>query len=139
MFFIFKILPDWFWWLLLIAGLSGYFLSHLPLLKPYAFILKIVGPSITAASIFILGMLYCDNTWKQAAAELQAKVVALQAQSEVINTTVKEKLVIKTQVIKTRGDNIIKYVDREVTKHDTSCVIPAEFVQAHNRAAEATK
>jgi hypothetical protein len=136
MFLIFKIIPDWFWCLLLIAGLSGYFLSHLPPLKPHAFILKIVGSITTAASIFIFGMLYCNNAWKQAAAELQTKVDIAQAQSQVVNTEIKEKVVVKTQLIKTRGADIIQYVDREVVKHDNSCVIPKEFIDAHNRAAE---
>jgi uncharacterized membrane protein len=139
MFFIFKIFPDWVWWFLLIAGLSGYFLSRLPPLKPYAFILKILGSTIVALSIFILGMLYCDNTWKAAAAELQSRVDAAEAQSQVVNTEIHEKFIVKTQVIKTRGADVIQYVDREVVKHDSGCTIPPEFVTAHNRAAEPTK
>jgi uncharacterized membrane protein len=139
MFLIFKIIPDWFWWLLLIAGLSGYFLSYLPLLKPHALILKIVGSITTAASIFIFGMLYCNNAWKQAAAELQTKVEIAEAQSQAVNTEIKEKVIVKTQLVKTRGADIIQYVDREVVKHDNSCVIPPEFISAHNRAAELPK
>jgi uncharacterized membrane protein len=139
MFLIFKIIPDWFWWLLLIAGLSGYFLSYLPLLKPYAFILKIVGSITTAASIFIFGMLYCDNAWKQTATELQTKVDVAEAQSQVVNSEIKEKVVVRTQLIKTRGADVIQYVDREVVKYDNSCVIPKEFIDAHNRAAEQPK
>lgn len=139
MFWIFKIIPDWFWWLLLIAGLSGYFLSYLKSLKPYAFILKIVGLTTIAASIFIIGMLYSDNAWKQAARELQAKVDIAEAQSQAVNNEIKEKVVVKTQLIKTRGTDVIQYVDREVVKYDNSCVIPPEFVSAHNRAAEPLK
>lgn len=139
MFFIFKIFPDWFWWLLLIAGLSGYFLSHLNLLKPYHLLLKIVGCTTVATSIFILGMLYCDNAWKLAAAELQAKVDIAEAQAQTTNTEIREKLVVKTQVVKTRGADIVKYIDREVVKGNQNCVITPEFVEAHNRAAEPPK
>jgi uncharacterized membrane protein len=136
MIFIFKIFPDWFWWLLLIAGLSGYFLSHLNLLKPYHLLLKIVGCTTVATSIFILGMLYCNNAWKSSAAELQAKVDIAEAQAKITNTEIREKLVVKTQVVKTRGADIVKYIDREVVKGNQNCVITTEFVQAHNRAAE---
>lgn len=139
MFFIFKIVPDWFWWLLLLAGLSGYFLSHLKLLKPYEYILKIASPVLVAATIFILGMLYCDNAWKAAAAELQAKVDLAEAQSKVVNTEVQEKVIYKTQVVRQRGADNIQYITREVVKHDANCTIPPEFVNAHNRAAEAPK
>lgn len=139
MFFIFKIFPDWFWWLLLIAGLSCYFLSHLNLLKPYQLLLKTIGGIGIAASIFILGMLYCDNAWKAAAAELQAKVDLAEAQSQIVNTEIREKLVVKTQIVKTRGADVIQYIDREVVRGNQGCTITPEFVQAHNRAAEPPK
>ena len=44
-----------------------------------------------------------------------------------------------SELVKTRGDDIIKYVDREITKYDQQCVIPKEFVKAHNDAAEPLK
>ena len=139
MFFIFKIFPTWIWYILPILGLLGILLSYLPQLKMYDFIFKIVGCTTIAVGIFLLGMLYCDNTWNQAAAELQAKVTEMQAKSQSLNQTIKEKVVVKTQVIKERGDDIVKYVDREVVKYDSTCVIPKEFVEAHNHAAEPPK
>ena len=51
----------------------------------------------------------------------------------------------KTQIVKTRGKDIVKYVDREIVKYDTKfakggmCEIPQEFIKAHNDAAEAVK
>ena len=51
----------------------------------------------------------------------------------------------KTQIIKTRGEDIVKYVDREVVKYDTKfapggeCEIPKEFIKALNDAAEPPK
>jgi hypothetical protein len=56
-----------------------------------------------------------------------------------------EKVVTKTQIIKTRGEDIVKYIDREIVKYDEKfakggvCEIPQEFIDAHNRAAEAPK
>ena len=139
MFLFFKILPDWIWWLLLLTGFSGFFASYLGLLKPYQLLLKIAGTITIAASIFILGMLYADNTWKQAAKELQAKVDIAEAKSKATNETIKTQVITKTQVIKTRGEDVVRYVDREVVKYDNTCVIPKEFIHAHNRAAEQLK
>ena len=54
-------------------------------------------------------------------------------------------MVNKVQIVKTRGEDIIKYVDKEIIKYDTKflpgeiCEIPNEFVEAHNRAAEVAK
>lgn len=139
MFFIFKIFPDWLWWLLLLAGISAFLLSYLSLLKPYQIILKNAGLVVVAAAIFILGMLYADNTWKAAAEELQRKVAELEVQSQQVNEVIKEKVLTKTQIVKVRGDDIVKYIDREVVKTDVGCNISSEFVQVHNRAAEQPK
>ena len=139
MFFIFKIMPDWIWWLIPVLGLSGFLLSYFPPLKPYDLILKTVGCTTIAIGIFILGMLYCNNAWNQAAKELQDKVAEIQIQSQANNEAIKEKVIVRTQTIKTRGDDVVKYVDREVVKFDSTCIIPKEFITAHNRAAEVPK
>ena len=139
MFWIFKIFPDWLWWLLFLTGISAFLLSYLSLLKPYQVILKNAGLAVVVAIIFIFGMLYADNTWKAAARELEAKIAVLETQSQQVNEVVKEKLVIKTQVIKQQGKTVVEYIDREVVKHDTACVIPKEFIKAHNSAAETPK
>jgi len=139
MFWILEIFPSWFWWLLLLAGFSGYFLSHLVPLKTYQLPIKIVGGVVVLAVIFIMGLLYANGVWQQAASDLQHKVEVAEAKSQVVNEIIKERVVTKTQVVKQRGENTVEYITREVVKHDASCVIPPEFVVAHNRAAEAPK
>ena len=136
MFWVLEIFPNWVWWVLLIAGLFSYFLSHLIPLKTYQLPIKIAGGTLVAAVIFILGLLYADGVWQQAAKELQAKVVAAEAKSQVVNEVIKERVVTKTQVVKQRGEATVEYITREVVKHNASCVIPPEFINAHNRAAE---
>lgn len=139
MFLIFKFLPDWLWLLTAAAPILGFFASRLPILKTYSLIIKIVSLVTLVSTIFILGMLYADNTWKAAAKELENKVAIAEAQAKVVNTTIETKVITKTQVVKIRGDDIIKYVDREVTKYDNTCIIPKEFITSHNRAAEQPK
>jgi uncharacterized membrane protein len=139
MFLIFKIFPTWFWWLLLASGLSAFLVSYLPQAKAYALVLKVLGLVVVSVSIFIFGLLCADNTWKAAAAELEAKVAVLAEQANTVNEVVKEKTITKVQLVKVRGQDVVQYVDREVVKYDNTCVIPAEFVTAHNRAVEAPK
>lgn len=139
MFLIFKVMPDWIWGLLLIAGFFSYFLSYLKILTAYSYVLKIFSYMSIPTIIFIFGMLYADSTWTQAAKELEAKVVVAEAKSVAANSAITQKTIVKTQVIKQRGEDIIQYVDREVTKYNNTCVIPKEFIITHNRAAEQTK
>lgn len=139
MFWIFKIFPDWIWLVVVILGFAGLLLSAVPQLKPYNFILKIFGLVTLVVGIFINGMLYADNCWKQAAADLQNKVTEAENKAAIVNTEIKERVINKLQIVKVRGDETIKYIDKEVIKYDTTCKIPAEFVEAHNRAAEQPK
>ena len=84
-------------------------------------------------------MLYVNNWWKDKAAQLQQQVAELAQKSAETNIVIEKKYITKTEVVKVRGDDIVKYVDREVVKYDTQCVIPQEFISAHNRAAEQPK
>jgi hypothetical protein len=139
MFWLLEIFPTWIWWLLLLCGLSGYFLSHIIPLTTYRLPIKISGLVVVAAVIFILGLLYADGVWQQAARELQQQVAVAEAKSQQVNTVVQERVVVKTQVVRERGAATVEYVVREVVKHDAGCTIPPEFVHAHNRAAEVPK
>ena len=84
-------------------------------------------------------MLYVNNWWKDKAALLEKQVAELAVKSSETNTIIEKKLITKTEIVRVRGDDIVKYVDREVVKYDTQCVIPKEFTEAHNRAAEQPK
>jgi hypothetical protein len=136
MFWIFKIFPDWLWPVLLAAAIIAFFASRLIPVKQYQLPIKIVAATTIAVTIFICGLQYADNRWQAAAQELQAKVDVLQAQSQQVNEVVKEKLITKIQVVKQQGKTVVEYIDREVVKHNPTCVIPPEFVRAHNSASE---
>lgn len=135
MFWILKIFPDWFWWLTLVAGFSSYFLAQMPPLKPYELIVKIVGAVLIAVSIFIFGLEHADSRWQHAARDLQAKAQVAEAESKTANAEIETKVITRTQVVKQKGETIIRYIDRDIVKIDERCQIPTEFVDAHNKAA----
>jgi len=76
---------------------------------------------------------------------MQLKVAATEIQSQKENVKVVEKVVKKTEYITRRGQDIIRYVDKEVVKYDDKfksggqCELPKEFITAINKAAEAPK
>jgi len=78
-------------------------------------------------------------------AAVEARVATAEAASREANTKIVTKVVTKTQVIRTRGDTITKYIDKEIVRYDTKfapggeCEIPKEFIKALNDAAEAPK
>lgn len=136
MFWLLEIFPTWTWWLLLTAGILAFLFAQLVPLTAYQLPVKIFSGVVVAMVIFVLGVLYAHGRWQQAARDLQQQVAVAEAQSQQVNTVVQERVVVKTQIVKQRGAATVEYVVREVFKHDAGCVIPTEFVTAHNRAAQ---
>jgi hypothetical protein len=82
------------------------------------------------------GAMHNDAQWLARVKELEEKIAIVEQKSEVVNTEIVTKIIVKTQYIKQKGEDIIKYVDKEIIKYDNSCVIPKEFVDTINKAAE---
>lgn len=133
--FLLKFIPVWFGWLLVLAGTTGYFASQLFPTIVYKKLSKIISCVVVFLGIYLLGMKYVDNWWLAEAKKLQEQIELAEKQSAVVNTVVEEKIVVKKQVIETRGKDIINYIDREIVKYDTTCVIPKDFVDVHNKGA----
>lgn len=139
MFWIFKILPDLLWPSTVLAGIICFGLSYLPQAKAFHLPIKIIAATLVAAGIFTTGMLYSNKVWQARAQELELQVALAEQQSQQTNEKIRERVVTKLQVVKVRGEETTRYIQQEVTKHNSSCVIPGEFVTAHNRAAEPPK
>lgn len=85
------------------------------------------------------GAIHDNDAWEARVKEMEAKVAAAAAESTKENVKITDRVVTKIQMVKQRGEDITKYIDREVVKYDTQCVIPKEFIKAHNDAAEQVK
>ena len=130
---------------LLLAGIVTTTISFLPVLAQYRTPTQVLGIALLVAGVYFRGGYAIEQEWRERVAEMEQKVVEAQAESQKVNETVKTRVVTKTQVIRTRGQDIVKYVDREVVRYNTKfapggqCELPREFVKAINDAAEAPK
>ena len=136
---ILQFLPSWIFYLALLAGIAALLVTHFVQILPNAQLIKLASVAVVLFSIFMIGAISNNDAWLAKIKDLEIKVAEATAKSANLNTDIVEKTVVKTQIVKQRGQDIIKYVDREVVKYDTTCVIPKEFVLIHNRAAEAPK
>lgn len=145
-------LPNWIFYAVLIAGVFGLvvsylirFLSFIPFLYVYKTPIQLGSIAAIVIGTFMSGAIYDNDAWEARVKEMEEKVAIAETQSKEENIKIVEKIVTKTQVIKTRGQDIVKYVDREVVKYDTKfapggeCEIPKEFIKSINDAAEAPK
>jgi hypothetical protein len=136
---ILKFLPNWLFYLTLLAGIAAFLVTYFVKVLPQAKLVQAASVAVVAFSIYMIGAISNNDAWLARVKDLEVKVAEAEAKSATTNTDIVEKTIVKTQVVKERGQDIVKYVDREVVKYDTNCVIPKEFVTAHNRAAEAPK
>jgi hypothetical protein len=146
---ILSVLPDWVFHLMLIVGVlgivAGFVLGMIPAVKQYVLPIRVISLLVFSLALYLEGGLADYNAWQLKVKELEVKLAEAQTKSAKENTKIVEKVVKKTEYIKLRGQDIIKYVDRDIVKYDTKfapggqCEIPKEFIILHNKAAEAPK
>ena len=134
---------------MLLAGIlltvTAFFIRRIPVINQYRTPAQVLGIALLVIGVYWRGGYAIEMEWRERVAEVEARVAAAEAQSKEENVKIVTKVVTKIQVVRTRGEDIVKYVDREIIKYDTKfapggqCEIPQEFIRAHNSAAEAPK
>jgi hypothetical protein len=151
--FILHFLPDalilWICNIVLLAGImltaTAFFIRRIPVINQYRTPAQVLGIALLVIGVYWRGGYAIEMEWRERVAEVEARVAAAEAKSAEENVKIVTKVVTKTQVIRTRGETITKYIDREIVRYDEKfakggmCEIPQEFIKAHNSAAEAPK
>jgi uncharacterized membrane protein len=147
--FILSFLPDWVFHAIAIAGIlgtvAGFVLGMVPGIKMYVLPIRVISLIVLAFALYLEGGLADYAAWQLKVKEVEAKLAEAELKSAKENTKIVTKVITKTQVIKTRGETITKYIDREIVKYDTKfapggqCEIPKDFIKALNDAAEQPK
>lgn len=148
---ILKWLPFWIFYAILAVGLIGlavtYLLKYIPVPAIYIYKtpIQLASVALIVLGTYMSGAISNEEAWLAKVKELEAKIEVAKVESEKENVKIETQVVTKTQFIKQRGEEIIKYVDKEIIKYDTKflpggeCEIPKEFIVLHNKAAEAPK
>ena len=159
---ILSILPDAAIHLIFILGIlgtiAGFVLGFIPFVKTYQFAIQICSIIVLVFGVYLEGGLADYKEWELRVKEMEAKVAKAEAESANKNTEIQEKVVEKTKVIREKGRDIIKYVDRwntkevikevegperirreEVIKYIENCPVPKEMINIHNQATELNK
>ena len=138
--------PNWVFHLLLTAGIlgtvAGFVLSMVPLIQKYIFPIRIISIILLSFSLYIEGGLSNEESWQLKVKEVEAKLAQKEVQSQAETVKIVEKVVTKTAYIKTKGQDIIKYLDKEVVKDneviryvETCPAIPQVILKSVNEAA----
>jgi hypothetical protein len=106
-----------------------------PPLSKYVTLAQIASLLILTAGVYLKGGYSTEMQWRERVREMEAKVAAAEVASKDANVKIETKTVEKVKLIKEQGMIVKQYIDREVVKYDSTCVIPIEVVKAHNAAA----
>ena len=142
---ILKWLPFWIFYAMFFIGIAGFLATYLirfipiPAIYMYKTPIQLVSIALVVIGVYMSGAISNEEAWLARVAELEIKVAQSEAKSAQQNTKIVEKIVYKDKIIKEKGDEIIKYVDKEIVKYDSQCKIPQEFVKALNDAAGGAK
>lgn len=142
---ILQFLPDWFYYGILAIGLIGlavtYLLKFIPV--PAIFIyrtpIQLISIAMIAFGVYMTGAIANEQMWKDRVAQLEKEYAESQVKSEKVTTEVVTKYITKREIIKQRGEDQIRYIDREITKYNEICKLPKDVITLHNEAAKAPK
>lgn len=142
---ILDLIPTWIWTLLLTAGCSALLaarvLKFIPVISLYKLPIQIGGILAIIVSIWFLGSASNEEKWQARVKEVEAKLAKAEAKSQEENIKIITKVVKKLELVRTRGEDVIKYIDREVVKDKEvikfveNCPIPQVIINTHNAAA----
>ena len=129
----------------ILGTIAGFVLGFIPFVKTYQFAIQICSIIVLVFGVYLEGGLADYKEWELKVKEMEAKVAQAEAKSAITNVEIQEKVVEKTKVIREKGRDVIKYIDKEVVKKEEvikyieNCPVPKEIIDLHNLATELNK
>lgn len=122
----------------ILLTIAGWFAHRIPVIYQYQLPFKILGVVLLALGVYFRGGYAIEKEWRQRVADLEDKLVIAKAESQKVNTVIKDRIVYRDKIITQQGQTLIEYIDREVIKNvPVQCErIPTELIDVHNKAAK---
>lgn len=120
----------------IIGTLVGLIIMFIPMISKYKIPVLTVSLIVLLAGAYLEGKLSNEKEWQIKVSNLETKLEEAEKKAKKVNTKIVTKLVTEEKIIKEKGDTVIQYIDREVTKYDSSCPIPNSVIISHNSAAK---
>lgn len=154
-----NLIPNWFWTLVLWAGVlavvASYILGKIPFVSQYKIPLRVGGVVATLVGVYFYGVIANEEKWQARVQELERQVKEAEVEGEAANEKLGKALSEQKTVVVEKKQQIIKYVDRwqtkevlkevqgpervrveEVVKYIENCPVPKEMLDIHNKGAE---
>jgi hypothetical protein len=122
----------------MIAGIVGLLVSRF-IPSYYKTAAQALSVALFVVGVFMVGAITDNEAWLARVKEMEGKIKEVEVQIVKENVRVETKYVDRVQIVKQKGEEIVRYVDREIVKYDDSCKLPNEFIVILNKAAESPK
>ena len=138
-------LPNWIFYAILLLGVIGFAVTYLlkfipiPAIYVYKTPIQIVSVVFMVIGVYMAGSIANNEAWEAKVKEVEAKLAEAEAQGAKETVKIVEKVVVQEKIVRQRGQDIVKVVEKEVVKYDNKCEIPPPFIEVHNQAAEKVK
>jgi len=138
----------------LIGIIAGFLFGSIPFISTYSLPIKVISILVFSIGVYLQGGLAEKKETERKIKEVEIKVKTLETQAANLNTQLQSTIYERDELIKNKGQTIIKYIDRyrdreilktiegpervrveEIIKYVESCPIPKEFLDIHNQAA----
>jgi len=142
---ILQFLPDWLFYAIFSIGILGYAVTYLlrfipiPAIYIYKTPIQLVSIGMIAFGVYMIGAIANEQVWRDRVAKLEKEYAESQIKSEKVNTEIVTKYITKREIIRQKGEEQIRYIDREIVKYNEICRLPKEIITLHNEAAKAPK
>lgn len=138
-------LPNWIFYAILLLGVIGFAVTYLlkfipiPAIYVYRTPIQIVSVVFMVIGVYMAGSIANNEAWEAKVKEVEAKLAEAEAQGAKETIKIVEKVVVQEKIVRQRGQDIVKVIEKEVVKYDNKCEIPPPFIEIHNQAAEKVK
>lgn len=128
---ILSFLPDWFFHLILLGGIVGIIVGTVIKNVP----VKLISIGVVLLGVFIEGSMYNDAQWQEKVTEAEKRALKAEVKSGQENIKLVTKVVEKIKVINDVQVVVQKEIVEKTVVLDAACIIPADAVVIHNKAA----
>lgn len=133
-------LPFWIFHLVVVLGISGIIASivfkFVPFISQYTLPIQVISIIVLVFGVYMEGGISNQEKWEAKVAEVKLEMAKKETASAEVTTKVITKYVTKIEVVKEKGNVIIKEIPKYITKDaDAKCPVPNGFVVLHDSAS----
>jgi hypothetical protein len=136
---LFSLLPDFVYHVLLIIGIlafaGSYILKMVPFFMQNAFMIRIASMILIIFCVWVEGGMAVEAKWQARVAELELKVAKAEKEAAEANGKIETVYVDRVQTVKEIQYVTVNKIAKDAAKIDKTCVIDPEVIKILNGAA----